>query len=76
MWKEVVIVYFERYTGVWLKGLEYHKNQIEISSWTSEAESTIANPFTKMFATLVFHLPFRLLITEFIRIDVTICTLS
>jgi hypothetical protein len=74
MWKEVVIVYFEQYTDIWLKGLKCHKNQIEISR--CEAESTIANPFIKMFATLEYHLPFRLLITEFIRIDVTICTLS
>jgi len=49
---------------------------LRFQAGTSEAESTVANPFTKKPATLVFHLPFRLLITEFIRIDVTICTLS
>jgi len=56
--------------------LKITKTRLKLQAGTSEVESTIANDFTKMFATLVFHLPFRLLIKEFIRIDVTVCTLS
>jgi hypothetical protein len=50
------------------------KTRLRFQAGTSEAESTIANHFTKMFGTLVLHLPFGLLVTEFVGIDVTICT--